>query len=359
MQSLKRSYRGRKVLVTGNTGFKGSWLSLWLKKLGATVIGFSLDPPTIPNLFDTIHLREQIVQYYGDIRDGKKVISVVKKEEPDFIFHLAAQPLVRFSYKDPRYTYETNVMGTVNILEAIRRSDFHGPCIIVTTDKCYENVEKEYKYREDDRLGGYDPYSSSKACAELVVNAYRQSFFNPGDFGKSHHVSLSTVRAGNIIGGGDWGEDRLIPDCIRALANDKKITIRNPQAIRPWQYILDPLYGYLLLGKKMAEHGEKYTGAWNFGPGNTENIPVGELVKRVIDAWGSGKYSCKESKNFHEAQLLSLDTSKAKTILGWTPQYTLDDAIPHTIHWYKSYYHEEHPDLEKICIDEILTYEHG
>jgi len=244
-------YNGKRVLVTGHTGFKGGWLSLWLKELRAEVIGYSLDPPTSPSFFEAVDLKNKLIHITGDVRDEKHLLSVFKKYQPEFVFHLAAQPLVRLSYKDPKLTYETNIMGTVNVLESVRKTKSARVCIIVTTDKCYENKEWIYGYRETDPMGGYDPYSSSKGCAELVTAAYRSSFFNPKDYGKSHRVAPSSARAGNVIGGGDWAEDRLIPDCIRTLSQNKIINIRNPQATRPWQYILEPLSGYLLLGSKM------------------------------------------------------------------------------------------------------------
>jgi len=267
-------YNGKRVLVTGHTGFKGGWLSLWLKELGAEVIGYSLDPPTKPSFFEAVDLKNKLIHIIGDVRDEKHLLSVFTKYQPEFVFHLAAQSLVRRSYKEPRLTYETNIMGTINVLETVRKTNSVKACIIITTDKCYENKEWVYGYRENDPMGGYDPYSSSKACAELVVSAYRNSFFNPKDYGKIHNIALSSVRAGNVIGGGDWGKDRIITDCVKTLFENKTINIYNPQATRPWQYVLEPLSGYLLLGSKMYKDGRKYSSAWNFGSGDNAIITV-------------------------------------------------------------------------------------
>ena len=279
-------FEKKKILITGHTGFKGSWLTLWLTKLGAKVIGYSLEPPTKPSLFEILNLKEKIVHIIGDIKDEEKLKNIFKKYKPDIVFHLAAQSLVRFSYKEPKLTYETNVMGTLNVLEAVREAKSVKVVIIVTSDKCYENKEWVYGYRENDPLGGHDPYSSSKACAELVVEAYRNSFFNPKNYGKTHQVALATVRAGNVIGGGDWQVDRLIPDCVKALSKGKPIKIRNPNAIRPWQHVLEPLSGYLLLVQKMWKEPTKYCEAWNFGPYEKDIATVKEIVEKVINLWG-------------------------------------------------------------------------
>lgn len=350
-------YKNKKVLVTGHTGFKGSWLSLWLLELGANVIGYSLEPPTEPNLFDSIKLKNKITHILGDVRDEKHLFNVFEKYKPEFVFHLAAQPLVRLSYTEPKLTYETNIMGTINVLEAIRKTNSVKVCIIITTDKCYENKEWIYGYREIDPMGGYDPYSSSKACAELVVSAYRNSFFTPDDYGKNHKITLSTVRAGNVIGGGDWGEDRLIPDCARMLSHNKTIIIRNPKATRPWQYVLEPLSGYLLLGSKMYKNGKKYGSAWNFGSNDNDIITVEEIVKSVTINWGNGDYKIDTSSQPHEAGLLKLDTSKARTFLGWKPVYNIYETIKRTINWYKYFYNGVEKDkLYKITVNEIWDY---
>lgn len=350
-------YNNKKVLVTGHTGFKGGWLSLWLKELGAEVIGYSLKPPTKPSFFKATGLKNKIIHIIGDVRNEKYLISVFEKYQPEFVFHLAAQSLVRFSYKEPRLTYETNVMGTVNILEAIRKSKSVRAAVIITSDKCYENKEWIYGYRENDSVGGYDPYSSSKGCAELVVSAYRNSLFNPKDSCKIHNIALSSVRAGNVIGGGDWGGDRLIPDCVKTLSQNKIINIRNPQATRPWQYVLEPLRGYLLLGSKMYKDGVKYSSAWNFGPNDNDIITVEEIVKSVIKNWGNGDYKVDTSRQPHEASLLKLETSKARIFLGWKPVYEIYETIKRTINWYKYFYNGiEKEKLYRITVKEIWDY---
>lgn len=351
-------YNSKRVLVTGHTGFKGGWLSLWLKELGAEVIGYSLDPPTRPSFFEAVDLKNQLIHIIGDVRNEKHLLSVFEKYQPEFVFHLAAQSLVRFSYKEPRLTYETNVMGTVNILEAIRKSKSVRAAAIITSDKCYENKEWIYGYRENDPVGGYDPYSSSKGCAELVVSAYRRSFLNPINQ-NDHKIAISSARAGNVIGGGDWREDRLIPDCIKSLSGNKPITIRNPAAIRPWQHVLEPLSGYLLLGAKMYKDGAKYNGAWNFGPSDSDLITVEEITKKIVSYWGSGKYKNEISiKNPHEAKLLKLDCSKARSILKWYPVYNIDETLSKTIEWYKMFYNEIGKDnLFEYTIKQIRDYE--
>lgn len=351
-------YKNKKVLITGHTGFKGSWLSLWLKELNAEVIGYSLEPPTEPNLFESINLKNKITHLTGDVRNEGYLMSVFGKYQPEIVFHLAAQPLVRFSYKEPKLTYETNVIGTVNVLEAVRKTKNVRVCIIVTSDKCYENKEWIFKYREIDPMGGYDPYSSSKGCTELVTAAYRKSFFNPEDWGKTHTVALSSVRAGNIIGGGDWGEDRLIPDCVKALSQNKAIIIRNPQATRPWQYVLDPLAGYLLLGSLMYEDGDTYSGAWNFGPNEENMLMVEELLKVVIKHWGNGNYTVETSNQPHEAKFLRLDASKACALLGWKPVYNIYEAVEKTVNWYKKFYAKSlgKKELYELTTREISDY---
>jgi len=351
-------YNSKKVLVTGHTGFKGGWLSLWLKELGAEVIGYSLDPPTQPSFFRAVGLKNKMIHIIGDIRDEKHLLSVFEKYQPEFVFHLAAQSLVRFSYKEPRLTYETNVIGTVSILEAIRKNKGVRAAVIITSDKCYENKEWIYGYRENDPVGGYDPYSSSKGCAELVVSAYRRSFLNPINQ-NDRKIAISSARAGNVIGGGDWREDRLIPDCIKSLSENKSIIIRNPDAIRPWQHVLEPLSGYLLLGAKMYEDGAKFNGAWNFGPSDSDLITVEEITKKIVSYWGSGKYKNEISiKNPHETKLLKLDCSKARSILSWYPEYNIDEALSKTVGWYKMFYDEIGEDnLFEYTIKQIREYE--
>ncbi len=355
---LKAFYQNKRVLITGHTGFKGSWLTLWLVNLKAQVIGYSLEPPTQPNLFEVLNLREQIIHILGDVRDGEKLKEAIKEHKPEIVFHLAAQPLVRYSYKHPKLTVETNVMGTVNLLEAVKSSESVRVVVVITTDKCYENKEWYYGYREIDPLGGYDPYSSSKACAELVGKAYRNSFFNPKDYGKTHWVSLATCRAGNVIGGGDWQVDRLIPDCVKALSKGEVIKIRNPYAIRPWQHVFEPLYGYLLLGKKMWEEPTKYCEAWNFGPFERDLARVKDVVERVIELWGDGAYKVEKDNTYHEARILRLDISKAMMKLGWCPKWDLFTALNRTVKWYKLFY-ESSTDMFEYSLQEIKNYEEG
>lgn len=353
MTDLKKIYKGKKVLVTGHTGFKGSWLSVWLKELGAEVIGYAIDPPSVPNMFEAINLEDKIASFTGDVIDGERLRAVFKRMQPDIVFHLAAQPIVRQSYNEPKLTYQTNIMGTVNLLEAVRATDSVRACVIVTSDKCYENREWVYGYRENDPMGGHDPYSSSKGCAELVTAAYRQSYSLP----------VSTVRAGNVIGGGDWGEDRLIPDCIKTFASDKTVHIRSPEAIRPWQYVLEPLFGYLLLAGLMYEDGTKYNGAWNFGPSDESIITVKELVKSIASYWYLTNYwnasiELDHSTQPHEATLLKLDTSKARALLGWKSLYTIYESIEKTVNWYTNFYHgREKEELYDDTVDEIKEYE--
>jgi len=336
----------KKVLITGHTGFKGGWLSLWLVKLGAEVIGYSLEPPTKPNFFEALELDKKITHIIGDIRDAKKLLSVFKEHQPEIVFHLAAQPLVRLSYKEPELTYETNVMGTLNVLEAVRKTGSARVVIVITSDKCYENKEWFYGYREIDALGGYDPYSSSKACVEILVSSYRRSFGLP----------LATCRAGNVVGGGDWQLDRLIPDCVKALSRGEPIKIRNPHAIRPWQHVLEPLYGYLLLAVKMWEEPDKYAEAWNFGPFERDMATVQEVVEKVIKFWGSGNYEVEKDTSFHEAGLLRLDISKAMMKLGWRPKWDLDTALERTVKWYKFFYKGK-TNMFEYSLQEIRDYE--
>ncbi len=330
-------YRNRTVLVTGHTGFVGSWLCLWLKQLGARVVGYALDPPTEPSLFETVALDKRIDRHViGDVRDSRKLCTVLQDCEPEYVFHLAAQPIVRLSYAQPRQTFETNVLGTVNVLEAIRMTPSVRTAVIVTSDKCYQNREWVYGYRETDRLGGRDPYSSSKACTELVVDSYRQSFFDDG--GPRDGVAIATARAGNIIGGGDWGEDRLLPDCVRALSQGHTISIRNPNALRPWQFVLEPVSGYLWLAALLHSRPSEFAGAWNFGPRHDLAVTVEQLVQMFLDCWGDGDYEIERIDAWHEAGLLRLDTSKANASLAWRPTYSIYDAIRQTASWYQEFY---------------------
>lgn len=348
---LRQFFNNKKVLVTGHTGFKGSWLLAILLELGAKPIGYALEPETDPNIFTSLKLENKIKNYYGDIRNYSHLSKVIQEEKPEIVFHLAAQPLVRRSYREPILTYETNVIGTVNILEAARYSDSIRTIINITTDKCYENKEWVYSYRELDRLGGYDPYSASKACAELVTSSYRNSFFN----GKDSNTSLSSVRAGNVIGGGDWSEDRLIPDCIKALAQNKNIHIRNPHATRPWQHVLEPLTGYLLLAMHSYLDSETYSGAWNFGPMEGSDINVKTLVEKIIKTWGEGEVEIDKGPHPHEANFLKLDTSKAASILGFKSCLTIDQNLEMTVSWYKEYYRSPNK-IYDYTINQIKTY---
>jgi|WetSurMetagenome_2_1015567.scaffolds.fasta_scaffold01441_5 CDP-glucose 4,6-dehydratase len=349
------SYQGKTVLITGHTGFKGCWLALWLESLGAHVIGYSLDPPTYPSVYQATKLSDRIIDIRGDILDFNNVFETIKKYRPEFIFHLAAQPLVRHSYINPLETFNVNVIGTVNILESIRLSQDPTTCVCITSDKCYENREWDYAYRENDPLGGHDPYSASKGAAEIVIASYRNSFFNQGK--ENPLVSLSSARAGNIIGGGDWAEDRIVPDCIRALVKKKPIEIRNPHAIRPWQFVLDPLFGYLWLALKMKEDPEVYAEAWNFGPYHSNAVDVQTLTEKNIQEWGSGTWKrVSQNENApHEASYLKLDIAKSMTRLGWKPVYDIDKVIQKTIEWYMKYYTGK-TDMYDFSLKQVETY---
>jgi CDP-glucose 4,6-dehydratase len=334
-------YNGKRVLITGHTGFKGSWLALWLSTLGAEVIGYSLPSPTNPNHID--HLNLNITSIEGDIRNREQLSSVFTEYRPEIIFHLAAQAIVKLSYQDPTETFMTNVMGTVNVLEISRHVESVGAIINIASDKCYENREWPWPYREIDPLGGFDPYSASKGCAELVAGCWRNAYFNPSNFGKSHKTLLASCRAGNVIGGGDWAQDRLIPDLIKAVQNKDKAKIRNPHAIRPWQHVLEPLSGYLLLGQKLLEERSEYAQAWNFGPQDDGNMTVLEITSFMKDVWSSINYEVElDSNQPHEAGILKLDCSKAHFVLGWSPVWTTNQAILKTAQWYKAFYESEH-----------------
>jgi CDP-glucose 4,6-dehydratase len=354
-KKLIDTYQDKTVLITGHTGFKGSWLALWLESIGAKVIGYSLDPPTDPSIFQATGLSDRLIDIRGDILDSHKFFKTVKKYRPEFIFHLAAQPLVRYSYKNPLETFNVNVMGTTNILESIRLSQYPTTCVCVTSDKCYENREWDYAYRENDPLGGHDPYSASKGAAEIVIASYRKSFFNSEK--GNPIVALSSARAGNIVGGGDWAEDRIMPDCIRALVEEKPIMIRNPHAIRPWQFVLDPLFGYLWLALNMHENTNEFSDAWNFGPYHSNVIDVQTLTEKVVKAWGNGTWQIisQKEKVPHEANYLMLDISKSKTRLGWGPVFTMDETIQKTIEWYKKYYSKS-TDMYKFSFAQINNF---
>ena len=347
-------YRGKRVLVTGHTGFKGSWLSIWLHELGAEVIGVANNPFSERDNFVLSNIGTKIkADIRADIRDGKRMKEIFAEYQPEVVFHLAAQPLVRLSYDIPVETYETNVMGTINIMEAIRFTDSVKVGVMITTDKCYENKEQIWGYRENEPMGGYDPYSSSKGAAEIAISSWRRSFFNPRDYDK-HGKSIASVRAGNVIGGGDWALDRIIPDCIKALEAGKDIDIRSPKSVRPWQHVLEPLSGYMLLAQKMWEDPTKYCEGWNFGPRSESITPVWDVASMVIENYGSGKLNDLSDPNaLHEAKLLMLDISKAKFQLGWEPRMNINQCIALVVDWYKRYKTE---DVYNLCIEEIESY---
>ena len=349
-------YKNKKVFITGHTGFKGSWLTLWLLSLGADVTGYSLEPPTSPNLFDVLKIEKKINHIIGNILDEEKLNKSLKEAQPEIVFHLAAQALVRQSYVEPKQTYQTNIIGTVNLFEAIRKTKSVKSVVIVTSDKCYENKEQNIGYAETDAMGGYDPYSSSKGCAELITNSYRNSFFNISDFGKKHNVAIASVRAGNVIGGGDWANDRLIPDSVRSIYKNEPIIIRNPNAIRPWQHVLEPLSGYLLLGEKLFTDGINYSESWNFGPENIDIIAVETVVKNTIEFLLKGEYKIVNNNKFHEANLLQLDISKAKTKLNWKPTFHANQAIQYACDWYKNFYENENFNAFEFCLKQIDEY---
>ncbi len=330
-------YKGKTVLVTGHTGFKGSWLSHWLAKMGAKVVGFALEPNTNPNHFRILNLKIKSEIY--NINNIYSIKRIIKHYKPEIIFHLAAQPLVRESYDDPLFTFTTNIIGTANLLEACRNNYFVKAVVAVTSDKCYENNEWLWGYRESDAMGGFDPYSASKGCAELIVSSYRRSFFNLNDYNKTHNTLIATARAGNVIGGGDWSKDRLIPDIVRATEQSDKVMIRNPNSTRPWQHVLDPLSGYLLLGQGLLEGKTDLAEAFNFGPTDEGASTVADIVKLAKKAWDEIDIVVdKSTKHPHEANFLKLDCSKAHNKLNWKNTWELNDTINKTISWYKSYY---------------------
>jgi CDP-glucose 4,6-dehydratase len=349
-------YKDRKVFITGHTGFKGSWLVYALYKAGAIIKGYSLAPETDPSLYNLIEETTGVQSILADINDILRIEHEIVMFQPDYIFHLAAQPLVRRSYKEPLNTFSTNVMGTANVLNALTKLEKSCSIVLITTDKVYENKEWYYPYRETDRLGGYDPYSASKACAELVINSYHQSFFSPAKF-DMHKKAIASVRAGNVIGGGDWAEDRLIPDIVKSIVRNKDVIIRNPHAVRPWQHVLEPVFGYLRLGALLSTDPFKYGGAWNFGPNGSDNLPVLNIAKQAIGTWGKGKINLQVDENVpREAGLLKLDISKVINELGWKPQMNTEVAINRTIKWYKSFYDEKATAVELMEAD-ILYYQ--
>lgn len=345
-------YQDKKVLVTGHTGFKGSWLALWLTSLGAKVCGYSLAPNTNPSMFRELNIEKKIEKsVIGDILDYDKLTKTINDFKPDIVFHLAAQPIVRLSYSEPVLTYKTNVIGSLNVLEAARHCKSVKAFVNVTTDKCYENKEVARGYKENDPMGGYDMYSSSKGCVEIMSSSFRRSFLQDVD-----SMAMATARAGNVIGGGDWAQDRLIPDCVRYINAGEKIEIRNPVAVRPWQHVLEPLSGYLLLGQKLLEEGKKYAEGFNFGPNEDSVLKVAEVAQKACEYYGKGEVVVHKKDNLHEANLLMLNIDKAKEVLGWTPTYNADTAIKNTVEWYKHFYAKD-VDMFEFTMKQIEDYE--
>ena len=348
-------WSGKRVLLTGHTGFKGSWLALWLQSMSAQVVGYALAPPTHPSLFEVAKVGQGMTSVIGDIRDLAKLQAVFAEHNPEIVIHMAAQPLVRYSYQNPVETYSTNVMGTVHLLEAVRNSPGVKAVVNITTDKCYENREWVWGYRENEPMGGYDPYSNSKGCAELVTSAYRSSFFNANSHAQ-HGVALATVRAGNVIGGGDWAVDRLIPDILAAFEQGQRVDIRNPQATRPWQHVLEPLRGYLTLTERLFEHGFSYGEGWNFGPNDEDAKPVGWIVEKMAALWGSAaQWQIDTGQHPHEANYLKLDISKARSRLDWHPALRLNDALELVIDWSKQ--RLAGADIRALTLSQIYAYQ--
>ncbi|MGO4382399.1 CDP-glucose 4,6-dehydratase [Pseudoduganella sp. RAF53_2] len=348
-------WRGKKVFLTGHTGFKGSWLSLWLQQMGAQVTGLALAPSSNPNLFETARVADGMRHIVGDIRDGAALREAMQQAQPDIVIHMAAQALVRYSYQHPVETYATNVMGLVNLFEAVRATPGIKAVVNVTSDKCYENKEWPWGYRENEPMGGYDPYSNSKACAELVTSAYRNSFFNPAQYAQ-HGVALGSGRAGNVIGGGDWAEDRLVPDMMRAIAAGRPVHIRSPHAIRPWQHVLEPLSGYLALAERLFTDGVAFAEAFNFGPHDTDARPVQWIVERLCAEWGDGaSWQLDSAPQPHEATYLKLDCSKARASLKWNPRWSLDQALQRIVAWHKAQLNGD--DMRALTLAQIADYQ--
>jgi CDP-glucose 4,6-dehydratase len=343
-------WRDKRVFLTGHTGFKGSWMSIWLQEMGAIVKGFSLEPYTSPNLFEEARVADGMESEIGDIRSLESVTASMLAFNPDILFHMAAQPLVRLSYAEPVATYATNVMGTLHVLEAARKCKNLKSIVAITTDKCYENKEWAWGYRENEAMGGHDPYSSSKGCCELLIASYRNSFFSTYD-----SPSLASVRAGNVIGGGDWSDDRLIPDILKAFEKAQTVVVRNPLSTRPWQHVLEPLSGYLVLAEKLYIEGDSFAEAWNFGPKDEDCQSVERILNTMINSWGeSASWILDEKNNPHEAGFLKLDCSKAKQKLGWEPKWNLEFTLNSIVNWHKAFRNKE--DIQKACIKEIKFY---
>ena len=349
----KEFWKGKKVLITGHTGFKGSWLCMLLNSMGTEISGYALEPPTKPSLFNLCNINSFVNSTISDIRDFDSLLKKIEFEKPEIIIHMAAQPLVRLSYKEPVLTYQTNIIGTINLLEAVRVSKFKSVKVVVnvTTDKCYENKEWIWPYRENEPLGGHDPYSSSKACSEIITASYRSSFFNPADY-NMHHVAIATARAGNVIGGGDWATDRLIPDIIGSVLENETIVVRNPHAIRPWQHVLEPLTGYLILSEKLYNEGISFAESWNFGPNDEDTKSVIWIVEQLCNRWSKeASYELDNKIHPHEAGFLKLDCSKAKDKLNWHPRWKLDKALESIIEFYMAY--KDNQDIPVICYSQI------
>lgn len=349
-------WRGKRIFMTGHSGFKGSWLCLWLQELGANITGYALPPPTEPSMFELCDVAENITSISGDIRDLSHLRQAMADAAPEIVFHLAAQPLVRMSYERPVETFQTNVMGSVHLLEAVRQTKGVRSVVVITSDKCYQNREWLWSYREKSSLGGDDPYSSSKACAELAFSAYEKSFFNRNDYAE-HGVALATVRAGNVIGGGDWARDRLVPDVLRALMANQPIEIRNPHAIRPWQHVLEPLHGYLSLAERLYNEGIALSGSWNFGPFESGEKTVSWLVNELCSLWGSDiKWHHDTRRQPHENIYLKLDSSKARTILGWRPRLELETTLEWIVEWTRKF--QERAKMRTIALNQIRRFAH-
>lgn len=351
-------WQGKKVFLTGHTGFKGGWLSLWLASMGAKVTGYALAPNTTPNFFNVAKIDSCLEKsYIADIRDLEKLQKAMSDAQPKIVIHMAAQPLVRYSYMNPVETYATNVMGTVHVLESIRALDSVRAAVIVTTDKCYENKEWAWGYRENEPMGGYDPYSNSKGCAELVTSAYRQSYFSPEKYTK-HQVGIASARAGNVIGGGDWSEDRLIPDAIKAFEANQPLMIRNPLATRPWQHVLEPLSGYLVLAQALYQDGSKFDGGWNFGPRDDDARSVQEVINLLINNWGANAvWQQDKSEQPHEAHALKLDCSKARQYLNWVPKWTLEQTVENITQWQHAY--QRDINMQDVSLQQISQYQNS
>ncbi len=350
-------WKNKKVLITGHTGFKGSWLSLWLQIKGTRIIGYALPPPTTPSFFEIGDIAASMVSIEGDVRDLMHLVDVIENHQPDILIHMAAQSLVRYSYQHPLETFDTNMMGTLNVLEAIRQTQTVRAALIITSDKCYKNDQRLRGYRESDAMGGNDPYSSSKGCAELVTAAYCKSFFTKTKNESSEStISIASARAGNVIGGGDWGADRLIPDIIKALINDKPVVIRNPNAVRPWQHVLEPLNGYLKLIENLWKHGSSFEGGWNFGPIDDDCKPVDWILKALNNQWKNGiQWELDRSENPHEASFLKVDSTKARNLLGWSTKLSVSKAVAWVVEWYRGYLNQQ--NMRRLSKEQIQRYE--